>query len=309
MSNPAALAIRKKVAWGPPVELHGVIASVEPAARLRLRVGCEFRYEPSQALAGVFVVRPGAHGDCAVVDERWTTVPALGWHDYRDVYGNVCRRVTLASGPFTLRYDAIVETTAEIDAADPNAPRLSVTDVPDDALGYTLPSRFCLSDVLAPVAFEKFGDVTPGWACVQRICDFVHDHLTFGYGSSSSTTTALDAYVSGTGVCRDYAHLAISFCRALNIPARYAFGYLPDIDVPPPDLPMDFCAWFEAYLGGRWWTFDPRNNERRRGRVLLARGRDALDVAMVTTYGDPSFKSMVVWADQIEPAARLSDEV
>jgi transglutaminase-like putative cysteine protease len=271
---------------------------------LALRVGCAFTYEISAPTPAVFVVRPIGGGGVRYLAERWETTPTAAWHDYRDAYGNECRRVTLPPEPFELTYDAVVETSAELDPLVPDAIRHDVGDLPDEALVFTLPSRFCLSDVLAPRAHELFSRYTGGWEIVQAICDFVHGHITFGYGSSSPTTSALDVYRSGNGVCRDFAHLAITFCRAMNVPARYAFGYLPDIDVPPPGLPMDFCAWFEAYLGGRWYAFDPRNNERRKGRVPIARGRDALDVAMVTTYGSASFKGMTVWADRVEDGAR-----
>jgi transglutaminase-like putative cysteine protease len=283
-----------------------VIPQAERPGPLHVRVGCEFRYAPSLETAAVFVVRPGAGGQYAVVSESWKTEPALAWHDYRDVYGNECRRVTMSPGPFTLRYDALVETTPALDPIVPDAIAHPASALPDDTLMYTLPSRFCLSDALAPVALEQFGNCEPGWATVQAICDFVHDHLVFGYGWSGPMTTAVDAYENRRGVCRDFAHLAITFCRAMNIPARYAFGYLPDIDIPPPYSEMDFCAWFEAYLGDRWYTFDPRNNQRRRGRILLARGRDALDVAMVTTFGNPNFQSMLVWADPEPQPAPVS---
>ena len=133
---------------------------------------------------------------------------------------------------------------------------------------------------------------------MRAICDHVHRHLRFGYGSSTQSTSAADAYAAGRGVCRDFAHVAISFCRALSIPARYVFGYLPDMDVPPAPEPMDFAAWIEVYLDGRWWTFDPRNNAARKGRVLIGQGRDAVDVAMVTTYGGPVLQSMHVWAEE-----------
>jgi transglutaminase-like putative cysteine protease len=234
-------------------------------------------------------------------DEVWKSDPHVAWHDYTDVFGNVCRRLTLPAGHFALDYDARVATSGEPDPSDPNAARCDAADLPDDALMYTLPSRYCLSDVLAGRAHELFGSgARSGWESVQDICDWVHGHVCFTYGSSTPTTTALDVFESGTGVCRDYAHLAITFCRALSIPARYVFGYLPDIDVAPPYPPMDFCAWFEAYLGGRWWIFDPRNNERRKGRVTIARGRDALDVAMVTTFGLATLHDMTVIADRIE---------
>jgi transglutaminase-like putative cysteine protease len=167
-------------------------------------------------------------------------------------------------------------------------------------LVFTLPSRFCPSQDLGDVAWKLFGDAPPGWDRVQAICDWVHSEITFGYLETSLLATAVDVYERRAGVCRDFAHLAVTFCRALNIPARYVFGYLPDIDVPPAADPMDFCAWMEVFLDGRWWTFDPRNNEPRVGRALIARGRDSLDVAMVSTYGGPELTAMTVWADQVD---------
>ena len=162
---------------------------------------------------------------------------------------------------------------------------------PDEVLIFTLPSRYCLPDVLGAEAWSRFGAMPPGYRRVQAICDYVNNHLKFSYGTSDSRTTAADVHASGYGVCRDFTHLAVSFCRALNIPARYVFGYLPEIEVPKRGLPMDFAAWMEVYLGDRWWTFDPRNNERRKGRVLIGRGRDAGDVAMATTFGAPYLES------------------
>ncbi|HTW84025.1 MAG TPA: transglutaminase family protein [Candidatus Sulfotelmatobacter sp.] len=265
---------------------------------LRIAVGCEFVCATQAPVPAVCLVRPTRHDGLRVLGERWTVEPAAAASDYVDLYGNVCRRLTLAPGTTTIRYDATVETPAAADPLRPDAVEHPVDELPDDVLTYTLPSRYCLSDVLANRACELFGAVEPGWGRVQAISDFVHGHLRFAYGSSTATTTALDVYEARTGVCRDFAHLFISFCRALNIPARYVFGYLPDIDVPPPDLPMDFCAWAEVYLGGAWATFDPRNNERRKGRVVIARGRDALDVAMLTTFGQTELVSMTVRADE-----------
>jgi len=175
-----------------------------------------------------------------------------------------------------------------------------VSSLPDDVLVYLLPSRYCLPDELGPVAWERFGHLETGWARVQAVVDAVHGHLQFGYGASTATTTAADVYRSGQGVCRDFAHLAISFCRALNIPARYVFGYIPDIGIPPPVEPMDFCAWFEAYLDGAWHTFDARLNARRIGRVVVGRGRDAVDVAMLTSYGQVELAAFEVEAEQVE---------
>jgi transglutaminase-like putative cysteine protease len=151
-------------------------------------------------------------------------------------------------------------------------------------------------------AWELFGHTDLGWRRVQAICDWVHENITFQYGASNPLTTAVDVFKSRKGVCRDFAHLAVTFCRAMNIPARYVFGYLPDLYVPLPPEPMDFAAWMEVWLGDRWWTFDPRNNTRRVGRVLIGRGRDALDVAMLTTFGPAEFRSMTVWADRVEAA-------
>jgi transglutaminase-like putative cysteine protease len=265
---------------------------------LTIRVGCEFHHELPATIPAIFLVRPAASHDARILHENWTTTPTGPYHDYTDLYGNLCRRVTFPPGESMLSYEATVVTPGEPDPVDLYATQDRVEDLPDDVLVYTLPSRFCLSDELGSQAWSLFGHTTPGWARVQAICDYVHGHINFGYGSSYPTTTSSDVLAARAGVCRDFAHLAIAFVRAMNIPARYAFGYIPDIDVPPPYSPMDFCAWFEAYIGGRWWTFDPRNNQRRRGRILIARGRDALDVAMVTTYGGAYLKNMTVVAEE-----------
>lgn len=187
------------------------------------------------------------------------------------------------------------------DREDHEAAELPPDCLPDEVLLYTLPSRFCPSQELADDAWRLFGTCAPGWRRVQTIVDWVHGEVRFGYLDTSPLATAVDVFHSRAGVCRDFAHLAVSFCRALNIPARYAFGYLPDIEVAPVPEPMDFCAWIEVFLGGSWWTFDPRNNQRRIGRALISRGRDALDVAMISTYGGPLLTSMTVWANEIAP--------
>jgi transglutaminase-like putative cysteine protease len=170
-------------------------------------------------------------------------------------------------------------------------------------MSFVMPSRFCLPDELGHEAWQRFGHLAPGWTRVQAIVDFVHAHLTWVAGASNPWTTAADAYRAGQGVCRDYAHLAITFCRALNIPARYVFGYIPDIEAPPPTEPMDFAAWFEAYLDGRWHTFDARNNTPRVGRVIVGRGRDAVDVALITSFGPLTLTGFRVHAEQLAPAA------
>jgi transglutaminase-like putative cysteine protease len=266
---------------------------------LTIHVGCQFDYESVSEVPSIWLVRPSGFDCVRLISETWMTTPTVSYHDYADTYGNVCRRLTLPPGLATVYYDARVETRFTAEDADPSARQTPVELLPDDALVYTLPSRFCLSDELSDRAWQLFGTTDPGYARVQAIVQFVHDHVTFGYQYTSPTTTSSNVLASATGVCRDFTHLAIAFCRAMSIPARYAFGYIPDIDVEPLDAPMDFAAWFEAYLDGRWWTFDPRNNERRRGRVIIARGRDAADVPMVTTYGSAAFKGMTCWAEQV----------
>jgi transglutaminase-like putative cysteine protease len=263
-----------------------------------IRVGCEFSYEATWPTPTVLLVQPHPLGEHTIVREEWQLTSQIAMHAYHDIYGNLCQRLLLPQGDHMLRYDAMIEVADTWDEVSPAAPQLPVEDLPDDVLLYTLPSRFCLSDVLSDTAWDLFGAIEPGWARVQAICDWVHEHIRFQYGTSTPQTSAVDIYEQRVGVCRDLTHLAVTFCRALNIPTRYVFGYLPDIGVPVSEAPMDFCAWMEVYLGDRWWTFDPRNNTPRIGRVLIGRGRDALDVAMVTSYGSPTLRQMIVWADE-----------
>jgi transglutaminase-like putative cysteine protease len=271
---------------------------------LAIAVGCRFEYETQHDVPAICLVRPSVSGGVQLSRETWSTTPAVGYHDYADAYGNICRRMTLPAGGATIEYDALVETPGQAEDTDPAARQMPVEELPDDLMVYTLPSRFCLSDEIAGRALELFGATPPDATRVQAIVQWVHDYIRFNYQLTSPMTTSSNVLASGTGVCRDFTHLAMAFCRALSIPARYVFGYLPDIDVVPSDAPMDFAAWFEAYLDGRWWTFDPRNNERRRGRVVVARGRDAADVPMVTTYGNAAFRAMTCWAEAATPARR-----
>ncbi|MDX6215617.1 MAG: hypothetical protein QOG99_1201 [Frankiales bacterium] len=265
----------------------------------RVRVGCDFSFDVPASAAAVFQVEPHNEPRQQVVEQSLSFVPEGAHTTYVDTFGNSCTRLHVSPGPFTFHYDATFDVPRIPDDTGLDAPEVPVDDVPSDVLLYLLPSRFCLPDVLADEAWERFGSLAPGWSRVQAVVDNVQGHLVFGYGTSSPTYTAVDAFAAGKGVCRDFAHLAISFCRALNIPARYVFGYLPDIDVPIDPAPMDFAAWIEVWLGGRWWTFDPRNNQQRTGRVVIGRGRDAVDVAMVTTYGAATLNSMTVWADEV----------
>jgi transglutaminase-like putative cysteine protease len=264
----------------------------------RLRIGCEFVHQSGIDIPAVLQVEPLSDQKVDVIDERWSLEPDVSTRAYTDLYGNLCRRLTVPAGRSVIGYQASVIVPDATEDVDEEAPELTADQLPDEVLIYILPSRFCLPDVLGAEAWSRFGSTPPGYRRVQAICDYVHGHLRFEYGASNAMTTAADAHSSGYGVCRDFTHLAVSFCRALNIPARYVFGYLPEIDVPHRDLPMDFAAWMEVYLGDRWWTFDPRNNERRKGRVLIGRGRDASDVAMATTFGAPLLESMIVISEE-----------
>jgi len=264
-----------------------------------VRVGCEFDFHSIGPTPAVWQVRPRADRAQSLVAESWSTQPPLPRTSYNDMFGNVCDRMILAPGQTVLRYDATVEVSRAKDDVNGRARQVPIEALPDETMVFLLPSRFCLSDVLSNQAWELFGATDPGWARVSAVCDWVHQNVQFQMGSSNPLTSALDVWQSRCGVCRDFAHLGLTMCRSLNIPARYVFGYMPDIDVPDPHEPMDFCAWFEAYLEDRWWTFDPRNNVPRSGRVVIGRGRDALDVAMVTTYGAPVLQSMTVWADKV----------
>ena len=266
---------------------------------VEVRIGCEFVHDLRLPVHAVIQVEPRLDGHFRLRSETWSCDPPLPSSRYVDAFGNLCRRATLPAGTSVLRYDAVAELGRHVDPEWPAAPEMDPGELPNEALAFTLPSRLCPSDELAPTAFELFGDIAPGWRRVQAIVEWVHTEVAFGYGSSTPVTTAAYVLEARKGVCRDFAHLAITFCRALNIPARYAFGYLPDIDVEPHEDPMDFCAWMEVFLGGAWWTFDPRNNQRRIGRVLIGRGRDALDVAMLTTFGAAPLQSMLVWADEV----------
>jgi transglutaminase-like putative cysteine protease len=204
---------------------------------------------------------------------------------YEDRYGNICTRLQVPAGRLVISADFVIADSGLPDPVAPYAEQHEVGDLPDDVLTFLLGSRYCETDRLSDTAWSLFGHVAPGWPRVQAICDFVHNHIRFDYQVARSTRTAWDAYQEGEGVCRDYAHLALTFCRCMNIPARYCTGYLGDIGVPIAPFPMDFSGWFEVYLGGRWYTFDARHNTPRIGRILMAVGRDATDVAISNSFG------------------------
>jgi transglutaminase-like putative cysteine protease len=238
-------------------------------------------------------------------ESRWLR-PEVPLHEYVDWFGNRCWRFTIPAGTLALRYDALVETDREPDPVHPAAPLVPVDHLPDETLLFTLPSRYVESDQLIGDAWRLFGDTPATWARVQAVCDWVHANVRYETGSSGPSTSALDVYRERKGVCRDFALLATALCRAVNVPARYVFGYLPDVAVEPPDVPMDFHAWFEAYLGGRWYTFDARHNRPRIGRVVIGRGRDAVDVALTTHFGAARLREMTVWADEVAEADEVA---
>ncbi|MGD0981495.1 MAG: transglutaminase family protein [Solirubrobacteraceae bacterium] len=268
-------------------------AGQEPLA---LTVGCHFGLDTVQPAEAIMQVAPLHEPGVSILSERWNA--SAQHHGYVDQYGNRCERFELASGGSQIGYEAQVVLARPADVIEPGAREVPVAQLPDSVLNFIMPSRFCLPDELGHEAWQRFGTLAPGWTRVQSIVDYVHGQLEFVPGASNPWTTAADAYRAGQGVCRDFAHLAITFCRALNIPARYVFGYIPAIDVPLPAEPMDFAAWFEAYLGGRWHTFDARNNRPRIGRVVVGRGRDAIDVALITSFGPLAMTGFEVRAER-----------
>jgi transglutaminase-like putative cysteine protease len=267
---------------------------------MKIRVGYELIYDFPQATPMMVVL--GVHFSRAsdlVIPDYLTTEPSVTIAPYRDGFGNWCSRIVAPAGRIRLSGDGVVRDAGLPDPVVPDAWQHAVEDLPADTLVYLLGSRYCETDRLSEVAWQLFGQSPAGWARVQTICDHVHRHITFGYEHARPTMTAWDVFNEGRCVCRDYAHLAIAFCRCLNIPARYCTGYLGDIGLPPPYAPMDFAGWFEAYLGGRWYTFDPRNNTPRIGRVLIAQGRDAADVPITHTFGPNTLVSFNVWTDEV----------
>jgi transglutaminase-like putative cysteine protease len=219
-------------------------------------------------------------------------------HEYKDSYGNICTRFLAPAGYLKLWTSTVIEDSGEPDPVDREAKEIPPHELPDEVLCFLLNSRYCEVDLLSSVALDLFGHLAPGWDRVQAICDWVHNKVTFNYGMTRPTKTALDVYTERVGVCRDFQHLAVTFCRCLNIPARYVAGYLGDIRVPLR-LPMDFSAWFEVYLDHKWWAFDARNNTPRIGRVLMATGRDAADVAFLTSFGSSTLTKFWVQSDEV----------
>ncbi len=250
---------------------------------IRLGYDMEFDVPAPVAMVGVLHVHPSRVKDLREPDEV-TVTPEVKVETYVDSYGNRCSRWLAPAGRLQLAGSSLIEDSGLPDAYNPTAREHPVQDLPPEMLRYLLNSRYCEVDRMSNIAVELFGQAKPGWDRVKAICDWIHLKVTFGYQYARSSKTAVDVFTERTGVCRDFQHLAVTFCRALNIPARYATGYLGDIGVPPDVNPMDFSAWFEVYLENRWWTFDARHNHPRIGRILMATGRDASDVAITTSF-------------------------
>jgi transglutaminase-like putative cysteine protease len=265
---------------------------------MHIRVGYELIYHCPQETPMILLVNIHySRASDIVIPDYLTTEPSVPITAYRDPFGNWCTRIVAPAGQIRLTSRGVLRDSGQPDVVMPSARQHAVEDLPEETLGFLRGSRYCETDLLSQVAWDLFAKAPPGWARVQTICDYVHNHITFGYEYARFTKTAFDAFNERTGVCRDYTHLAVALCRCMNIPARYCTGYLGDIGMPPST--MDFAAWMEVYLGGRWYTFDPRNNVPRIGRVLIARGRDAADVAITTTFGPNTLERFTVVAEEV----------
>ncbi|MBV9825605.1 MAG: transglutaminase family protein [Alphaproteobacteria bacterium] len=267
---------------------------------MRIKIGYDIAFEcPAEtAMILMLSIHPSRDRDL----ETPTTMyfdPQIPAREYTDRFGNICTRVVAPAGILRMHSEAIIRDSGLPDAVVPDAPQPPVDQLPDDTLEYLLASRYCEVDRLSDLAWSLFSSVAPGWTRVQAICDYVHERLTFSYADARSTRTAYEGHEECLAVCRDFAHLAITFCRCMNIPARYCTGYLGDIGIPPVPDPMDFSAWFEVYLGDRWYTFDARHNIPRIGRILMARGRDAADVALSTSFGPNRLANFQVVTDEL----------
>jgi transglutaminase-like putative cysteine protease len=272
----------------------------EEALHMLIRLGYDIQFEIPEtvAMVGMLHVHPSRAPDLREPDEVRIS-PEVNVESYTDSYGNRCARWLAPAGPLHLTSSTLIEDPGTPDEGDPDAQEHPVNELPPEMLRYLLNSRYCEVDRLSNIAVELFGHLKPGWSRVHAICGWVNWKVAFGYQHARSSKTALDVFTERTGVCRDFQHLAVTFCRALNIPARYATGYLGDIGVPKQPTPMDFSAWFEVYLQNRWWTFDARHTQPRIGRVLMATGRDASDVAITTSFGIANLTGFSVVTEEV----------
>ena len=267
---------------------------------MQIRIGFELIYECPQPTPMILTlnVHFSRVADLVAADHIITR-PPTPITGYRDGFGNWCSRIVAPEGEIRICTDTLINDSGSHDPIVTAATQHAVEQLPADTLVYLMGSRYCETDRLSEIAWSLFGQTPPGWSRVKTICDYVDNHVSFGYQHARRTRTALETFNEGQGVCRDFAHLAITFCRCMNIPARYCTGYLGDIGVPLSADPMDFSAWFEAYLGGEWHVFDPRNNTPRIGRILIAQGRDAADVPLSNAFGPNELKGFRVWTDEV----------
>ena len=278
---------------------------------MRIRTGYTITYDTyaPTAMTLLLNVRPERQNDL-VTAETITFDPPVPARQYLDAFGNVATRILVPGGRITMSADFEIEDTGKPDPFEPNARQIPVQDLPDEVMPYLLGSRYCDTDKLSGTAWNLFGQTQEGWSRVQAIVNYAHERLTFDYMQADSTRSAHDGHGQQVGVCRDFAHLAITLCRCMNIPARYATGYLGDIGVPKDPAPMDFSAWFEVYLqgpaGARWYTFDARHNVRRIGRIVMAYGRDATDCALTTSFGQAPLVTFEVHTDEVSEAVGMS---
>lgn len=270
---------------------------------MRIRVGSELVFDFAQPTPVVAILNVHAS---RVHDLEWpdqlVTTPSVPIAGYHDTFGNWCNRFVAPAGRVTLKTETVVRDSGEWERFDFSVPQSPVQDLAPETLQFLLGSRYCETDLLTETAWAMFGNLTHGLPQVQAVVDFVHGHLKFDYMQSRPTRTAWEAYREGVGVCRDFAHLAIALLRCLNVPARYCTGYISDIGLPAPHAPQDFAAWIEVFLSGQWHVFDPRNNDPRIGRILVARGRDAVDVPLTLTFGPNVMVGFRVITEEASPA-------
>lgn len=270
---------------------------------MHIRFGYELLYDCPQPTPMILMLNVHYSRTSDLVEpDHLMLSPSIPVSGYRDGFGNWCSRIVAPAGRTRITSNGLIHDQGLREPVVPQARQTPVEHLPEETLVYLLGSRYCETERLLEAAWQLFGHAPTGWGRVQTICDYVHRHIQFGYQHARASKTAYEAWREGAGVCRDYAHLAITFCRCLNIPARYCTGYLGDIGVPPNNAPMDFAGWFEAWLDGCWYTFDARNNAPRIGRVLMARGRDAADVAISTSFGPNTLSGFRVWTDEVTMA-------
>ncbi|MGV7212363.1 transglutaminase-like domain-containing protein [Bradyrhizobium sp. UFLA05-112] len=269
-----------------------------------IKVGFEIAYAAPQSTPMVIMlnIHPSRQADI-IGKETVVAEPDVPIRFYHDSFGNVCGRLVAPAGGVTLKGGALVRDTGLADEVMPTAQQLPIEQLPNELLLYLMPSRYCETDKLTDIAWSLFAKSEPGWKRVCAITEFVHQHVTFGYEHAHHMKSAHDVYESRSGVCRDFAHLAVAFCRCMGIPARYCTGYMGDIGIPAEPFPMDFSGWFQVYLSGKWLTFDARHNVPRIGRILMATGRDAADVALSTSFGRMELKKFEVVSDEVVKAA------